>query len=219
MRVNWYIEWLDVLDDIAQNGGVLVLFDLEGKASMRSSPNCAMELALLYQLFGEKVDDQKLSTMRKKIRLVVLTEADIGAEDLEEVIQRKLGPQQKQQEKLFKEAYEKCREVLSEARAAKYLGQWIDDFMKVAGTETSRDYDGTYGQKVSKVRYLQQAFYRLLDDAQLAEYLQLRGPQLKQLNLSFNQKITGPWSRYHFRNTGRLSCLQASLRAYLTAQN
>jgi len=52
MREYWYIEWLAVLHHIATNGGLLLLFDLQGEGAMSTSPNCVMELALLYQLFG-----------------------------------------------------------------------------------------------------------------------------------------------------------------------
>ena len=169
------------------------MFDLEGQASMKSSPNCAMELALLYQLFGEKLtDDKEHEAMRKNIQLVVLTEADIGDADpaaLAKTLQQKLA-NQGEQATLFKAAYEKCATVLNEARATKYLGQWIEDFANVVGTETSRRYS-TRGMEVSKVRYLQQAFHRLLDDAQLSEYLDLRGPRLQELSLAYNSKITG----------------------------
>ena len=128
------------------------MFDLEGQASMKSSPNCAMELALLYQLFGEKLeDDYEHEAMRKNIQLVVLTDADIGDADprcpgspragdpaaLAKTIQQKLGNQQ-DQAKLFLAAYEKCAAVLNEACATKFMEQWIEDFATVVGTEKSR---------------------------------------------------------------------------------
>lgn len=147
MKEYWYIEWLTVLHHIAMNGGLLLLFDLQGEGAMSTSPNCVMELALLYQLFGEDLDDTR--EMRDRIQLVVITDDDLGdGVDLAKRIEQKLDNGQKRQLKLFKQAYEKCSKVLEDARATKYLGRWIRDFAKVAGTE--KDYDGTVGAFVGE---------------------------------------------------------------------
>ena len=126
MAVNWYIEWLVVLDHIAIQGGMLVLFDLEGVGAMGSSPNCAMELALLFQIFGEELEET--AEMRENIKLIVITESDAtSGVTIDNMVEAKLQDQQKQLS-LFRAAHAKCSRVLHDARASTYLRQWIDDF-------------------------------------------------------------------------------------------
>ena len=196
MRECWYIEWLAVLHHIATNGGLLLLFDLQGEGAMSTSPNCVMELALLYQLFGEDLDDTE--EMRNRIQLVVITDDDLGdGVDLAKRIEEKLAKGQKKQLELFKQAYEKCSKVLEDARATKYLGRWIRDFAKVVGTEQKKVYGKVKVATVSKVAYLQKAFLRLLNDRQLREYLEdvmADEEWVKEfaiLGVSFNKKLTG----------------------------
>jgi hypothetical protein len=159
MRVNWYIEWLVVLCHIVTHGGTLVLFDLKGDGAMASSPNCAMELALMYQLFGQFGLDRRYSegrqNIRNKIRLVVIRDCDLEGDDpddakLAAIIEAKLGQnsqccfsgqdsEQGKQADLFNEAHAKCARVLQDARATEFLRNWIGDFGKFTGGEGVSD--------------------------------------------------------------------------------
>merc|ERR1711865_1113150 len=93
---------------------------------MGSSPNCAMELALLFQIFGEELDET--AEMRENIKLIVITESDAtSGVTIDNMVEAKLQDQQKQLS-LSRAAHAKCSRVLHDARASTYLRQWIDDF-------------------------------------------------------------------------------------------
>ena len=140
---NRYIEWLALFDFVAQNGGILALFDLDGKAAMETSPNCAMELGLLYQLFG--VDLHQTRQYRNRVQLVVLKDEDVGDGSDEGLIAAAIARKLEdpiEQSMLFQAAYEKCKPVLEEAQGVQLLGRWIEDFVKVAKDQGRREVSG-----------------------------------------------------------------------------
>jgi hypothetical protein len=154
MAVNWYMEWLVVLHFIATHGGVLAVFDFDGEGAMSSSPNPAMELALLYQIFGEDLKETK--EIRDNIQLVVITNSDLtSGVTIDRMVEQKLQNQQKQRE-LFKEAHTKCSRMLHGANAATYLRQWIADFAQFKNT--------------SEVAYLQAALKRCANFSERTGY-------------------------------------------------
>jgi hypothetical protein len=148
MGVNWYIEWLGLLEFIAENGGDLLVFDLGGGATLSTSPNCAMELGLLYQIFGDDIEDTR--EIRDKIKLMVLTDSDLdlkaGDITISDLLHRKREDQAGQR-RLFRMAYEKCSDLLEAGEALPILGRWINDFRSVAE---------------NSVAYLERAFFRLM---------------------------------------------------------
>ena len=82
--------------------GYLVIFDLSGGASMSTSINCAMELAMLYQLFRSGTSG---------LKVVVLNDKDVYAPDLAGLIWEKSNRQGAQAE-LFKKAHDSCYNFL-----------------------------------------------------------------------------------------------------------
>ena len=178
---NRYIEWLALFDFVAQNGGILALFDLDGDAAMETSPNCAMELGLLYQLFG--VDIPLTRQIRRRVQLVVLKDEDVGDGSNEGLIAAAIAlklKDPKEQSELFKVAYDKCKPVLEEAQGVQLLGRWIEDFVQVAKHQ---------GNDVS---YLEDAFFRLLDNDQLAVWAEdPRNWNREEIKVSYNDNLTG----------------------------
>jgi hypothetical protein len=172
MRTNWYIEWLAVLHHIFINGGILVLFDLDGDEAMATSPNCAMEITLLYQLFGGINKPQN-------IRVVVIDSNDLknNKGSLDEIVRIKLTGKQSVQHELFTKAYQKCRRVLQDPRATTSLIRWIRDFAAVVGSQ--------------EAGYLLKASLRLLDDISFQEYVAEEATKkLEDLDISGNKQIT-----------------------------
>jgi hypothetical protein len=103
---------------VAQNGGILALFDLNGDAAMETSPNCAMEFGLLYQLFG--VDLRQTQQYRNRVKLVVLKDGDVGDGSDGGLIAAEIARKLKdpaEQSKLFQAAYEKQVQTCSRGSA------------------------------------------------------------------------------------------------------
>jgi hypothetical protein len=173
-----------VFDFLAKHGGTLVLFDLtENGAAMASSPNCAMEVGLLYQIFG--VDIEPTRKFRQRVKLVVLKDDDIGDGTDEGLIAAAIARKlvdPKEQDRLFLEAYKKCERALREAQASQILGRWINDFMKVAEGD---------------VTYLEEAFFRLIDEEQLTAWTKDNHNQKSRanLNVTFNRNLIRKWAR------------------------
>ena len=154
-----------------------------------------MEIGLLYQVFGTDIDATR--KIRNRVKLVVLVDADVAeGVDLAAVLKRKLADDddtRKEAKELFTQAYRRCEPALQAAKAEleggqlvgieSLLGRWIEDFTSVAPTEIE------YGEEVSTVAYLKEAFFRLLSDEQLKGWVE-QNKDTTELSLSYNTKIT-----------------------------
>jgi hypothetical protein len=131
MKLYWYIEWLEIVNQCAASGGYLIVFDLSGNAAMNSSINCAMELAILYQLYSKG---------NSGLKLVVLNDDDVVLNDAASLGDLLLVKSQDQdtQAALFEEAYMKCYAFLQSHFAVttglhKVGRDWMRDFEAAGG--------------------------------------------------------------------------------------
>lgn len=136
MRHYWFIEWLEVVRTCREEGGCIIVFDL-GRgaeshfkdAAMRTSPNCVMEIGLLYQVF-------LLDGYSRRMTLVVLTDEDMASDvPIEDLLEAK-GEDHGAQRELFKQAYDSCIEDLASTTTTNLLQQWIHDFERAGGDAT-----------------------------------------------------------------------------------
>ena len=98
-----------------------------------TSPNCAMELGLLCEIFsleeGYEGGDMKL---------VVLKDEDMDSQEPIEILLRRKMADQEQQLELFWQAYESCKAELLNDSVTTLLDRWISDFER-AGGDTARE--------------------------------------------------------------------------------
>jgi hypothetical protein len=121
-----------------------------------------MELALLYQIFGDDLEETE--AIRGNIKLVVVTASDItSGVTIDRIVEQKLQNQPLQR-RLFQVAHAKCSRVLYDASATKYLRQWVADFAQ-------------FKNKPSEVMYLQAALQRC---AKFNERISYGGIDVKQ---------------------------------------
>ena len=121
MRHYWYIEWLEVVRTCREKNGYIIIFDFSedgpySDASMRSSPNCAMELGLLYQV-------HLLASYKRPMQVIVLTDEDMAStEPIQEVLSKKADDQAAQRQ-LFERAYNSCKSALTNELAVELCHQ------------------------------------------------------------------------------------------------
>jgi hypothetical protein len=156
-----------------------------------------MEIGLLYQLFGVDLYDTR--EYRERVKLVVLKDEDVGDGSDEELIAaaiaRKLEDPE-EQSKLFQVAYEKCKTVLEEAQGVQLLGRWIEDFVKVAKDQGN------------DVKYLEYAFFRLLDDDQLAVWAKdEHNWNREEINVSYNGNLTSECAHEYYSLHFAITCM------------
>ena len=134
MRHYWYIEWLEVVRSCRERNGFIIIFDFSedgpySDASMRSSPNCAMELGLLYQV-------HLLASYKRPMQVIVLTDEDMAStEPIQEVLSKKADDQAAQRQ-LFERAYNSCKSALTNELAVELVQRWIADYEQAGGDIT-----------------------------------------------------------------------------------
>jgi hypothetical protein len=131
MKQYWFVEWLEIVNQCAAGGGYLLVFDLSGEATMNSSINCAMELAILYRLYHEGSSG---------LVLVVLNDGDVVLNDEATLAALLMAKSQDQeaQRALFEEAYAKCYAFLQSYSAIttgldRVGHDWMSDFEAAGG--------------------------------------------------------------------------------------
>ena len=112
-----------------ETGGCIVIFDFSSdgpfaNAAMSTSPNCAMELALLHEIF---------STQGNRMKLIVLKDEDMHSNKPILTLLKEKEASQRRQKKLFLGSYEACKGELMNRTAVELLERWMSDFAKAGG--------------------------------------------------------------------------------------
>jgi len=158
-----------------------------------------MELGLLYQLFGVKIN--VTYKIRQRVKLVVLNDGDVkDVGTIAAAIQRK-AEEAKEQGELFEAAYKKCAPVLKEAQGVQLLGRWIEDFVTIAASQNHN------------ASYLEEAFFRLMDQEQLGVWAEdPRSWKREKLDVSWNRQLKRLPDLSAFQALRELKCMSCNLK-------